>query len=47
MIALSKETEALAKVVAKAGSTQVQAKEAYTTYYKTCTACHDVFKKDE
>jgi cytochrome c556 len=42
-----KSTEEMSKVAAKAGSTQVQAKDAYTAYYKTCTACHDVFKKDE
>jgi cytochrome c556 len=42
-----KSTEDLSKLVAKTGTTQVQAKEAYTAYYKTCTACHDVFKKDD
>ncbi len=39
-------TEELAKVAEKKGSTQVQAKEAFATVGKTCTACHDVFKKD-
>jgi cytochrome c556 len=42
-----KSTEQLSKIAAKTGSTQAQAKEAYNTYNKTCTACHDVFKKDE
>ena len=42
-----KSTEDLSKVAAKTGSTQAQAKEAFTAYNKTCTACHDVFKKDE
>ena len=42
-----KSTEELSAVASKSGSTQAQAKEAYNTYYKTCTACHDVFKKDE
>jgi cytochrome c556 len=40
-------TENLSKVAAKKGSTQVQAKDAFATFSKTCTACHDVFKKDE
>lgn len=40
-------TENLAKVAEKKGSTQVQAKEAFATLGKSCTACHDVFKKDE
>lgn len=40
-------TEEVSKVAAKAGSTQAQAKKAYDAYNKTCTACHDVFKKDE
>jgi cytochrome c556 len=42
-----KSAEELSKLTAKSGTKQVQAKEAYNTYYKTCTACHDVFKKDE
>ncbi len=42
-----KSAEEVSKVAAKTGSTQVQAKEAYTTYNKTCAACHSVFKKDE
>ena len=42
-----KATGEMSKLAAKTGSTQIQAKEAYTAYYKTCTACHDVFKKDE
>ncbi len=40
-------TEDLSKVAAKKGSTQAQAKDAFATFSKTCTACHDVFKKDE
>ena len=40
-------TEELSKVAAKSGSTQVQAKEAFAAVGKTCTACHEVFKKDE
>jgi cytochrome c556 len=42
-----KSAEELSKLVAKSGTTQAQAKEAYNKYNKTCTACHDVFKKDE
>jgi cytochrome c556 len=42
-----KATEELSKIAAKKGSTQLQAKEAFATFSKTCTACHDVFKKDE
>ncbi len=37
----------LAKVAAKPDATQVQAKEAFTAYNKTCAACHAVFKKEE
>jgi cytochrome c556 len=40
-------TEDLSKLAEKKGSTQVQAKEAFAALGKTCTACHDVFKKDE
>ncbi len=40
-------TEALAKVAADSKSTQAQAKEAFTTYTKTCSACHNVFKKED
>jgi len=40
-------TEELAKVAADSKSTQAQAKEAFTTYTKTCSACHNVFKKDD
>ena len=40
-------TEALAKIAADSKSTQAQAKEAFTTYTKTCSACHAVFKKEE
>jgi cytochrome c556 len=42
-----KSAENVSKIAAKAGSTQAQAKEAYTAYYKTCTACHDVYKIEE
>ncbi len=42
-----KSAEDLSKLVAKPTTTQVQAKEAYNTYNKTCTACHDIFKKDD
>ncbi len=42
-----KETEALSKVVADSKSTQAQAKEAFTTFTKTCGACHNVFKKED
>lgn len=41
-----KGAEDLSKVVAKPGSTQAQAKEAFTAYNKTCHNCHEVFKKD-
>ena len=40
-------TEELAKICADSKSTQVQAKEAFTTYTKTCSACHTVFKKED
>lgn len=40
-------TDDLSKVAAKKDSTQAQAKEAFAAVGKTCTACHDVFKKDE
>jgi cytochrome c556 len=40
-------TEELSKVAEKKNSTQAQAKEAFAALGKTCTACHDVFKKDE
>ena len=40
-------TEALAKIAADSKSTQAQAKDAFTTYTKTCSACHNVFKKEE
>ena len=40
-------TEELAKVAEKKNSTQAQAKEAWSALNKTCSACHDVFKKDE
>lgn len=42
-----KATEELAKVCADSKSTQAQAKEAFTAYTKTCTACHNVFKKED
>ena len=40
-------TEELAKVAADSKSTQAQAKEAFTAYTKTCSACHNVFKKED
>lgn len=40
-------TEALAKVAKDPKSTQAQAKEAFTTYTKTCSACHNVYKKGD
>ena len=42
-----KSTEDLSKVAASPKSTQAQAKEAFTSYTKTCAACHAIFKKDE
>ncbi len=42
-----KSAEDLSKLANKSGSTQIQAKEAFTAYTKTCAACHEVFKKDE
>ena len=42
-----KATEELAKVCADSKSTQAQAKEAFTAYTKTCSACHNVFKKED
>jgi cytochrome c556 len=40
-------TQELSKIAEKKGSTQAQAKDAFSTFSKTCTACHDVFKKDD
>jgi cytochrome c556 len=40
-------SDALAKVAAKASTTQVQAKDAHTAVKKTCTECHNVFRVDE
>ena len=42
-----KATEELAKICADSKSTPAQAKEAFTTYTKTCSACHNVFKKED
>ena len=42
-----KSAEDLGTLAAKKGATQVQAKEAFTNFTKTCAACHEVFKKDE
>ncbi len=42
-----KATEELAKICADSKSTQAQAKEAFTTYSKTCSACHTVYKKED
>ena len=40
-------TEELSKIAGDSKSTQEQAKAAFTTYNKTCSACHNVFKKDD
>ncbi len=42
-----KSSEELAKVVAKAGSTQAEAKTAFNAVKKTCTDCHGVFRVEE
>ena len=40
-------TEELGKVTADSKTTQAQAKEAFTTFTKTCSACHTIYKKEE
>ena len=40
-------TEELAKVAGNAKSSQAEAKDAFTTLNKTCSACHNVFKKED
>ncbi len=47
MDAMIQETEELSKVAANPKSTQEQAKTAFTTFTKTCGACHNVFKKED
>ncbi len=42
-----KSSEELAAVAAKADSTQVQAKDAFTAVGKTCTNCHTDFRVEE
>lgn len=42
-----KSSEELAKVVAKAGSTQAEAKAAFNAVKKSCTDCHGVFRVEE
>lgn len=44
---LIKESDALAKLAAKSGTTQAQAKDAFSAVTKTCAACHTVFKTEE
>ncbi len=40
-------TEELSKVTADSKTTQAQAKEAFTTFTKTCSACHTIYKKED
>jgi cytochrome c556 len=42
-----KEADTFAKLVANAGTKQPKAKDAFKAVTKTCTACHDVFRKEE
>jgi cytochrome c556 len=42
-----KETEEFKTVATKANATQAQAKDAFANLNKTCTACHNVFKKED
>jgi cytochrome c556 len=42
-----KETAAFAALVAKADTTQTQAKDTFKAVSKSCTACHEVFRVDE
>ncbi len=40
-------TEELGKVTADSKTTRDQAKEAFTTFTKTCSACHTIYKKED
>ena len=40
-------TEELGKITADSKTTQAQAKEAFTTFTKTCSACHTIYKKED
>jgi cytochrome c556 len=42
-----KEAEKFSETVAKKETTQVEAKNAYKAVQKSCTDCHDVFRKEE
>ena len=40
-------TEDLEKLVKDSKTTQTQAKESFVAFRKTCSACHNVFKKED
>lgn len=42
-----KQSEGFAKKVGAAGTTQAQAKDAFRAVSKSCSNCHDVFRKEE
>jgi cytochrome c556 len=42
-----KETTTFAALVAKADTTQTQAKDTFKAVSKSCTTCHEVFRVDE
>jgi cytochrome c556 len=42
-----KEAGTYAKLMAKPDTKQAQAKEGYKAVSKTCSNCHDIFRKDE
>ncbi len=42
-----KESEKFAEIVSNKETTQVDAKNAYKAVQKTCTDCHDVFRKED
>lgn len=45
--AMIKESSKFAEAVAKPDMKQAEAKTAYRSVQKSCTDCHDVFRKDE
>jgi cytochrome c556 len=42
-----KEADAFAKIAAKPGTTQMQAKEAYRKVNTSCNNCHEVYREEE
>ena len=43
----TKEAEKFAETVSKKETSQVEAKNAYKAVQKSCTDCHDIFRKEE